>query len=78
MCVGSRNFTTKCYGLQASQGHHQARSHHQACSGSKDYQTTYSNKFFQSKVTIYHHGINIKKSLHHVFLEACHHQQGIL
>ena len=66
-------------GFKLHKGHHQACSHLQPCSGSKDYQTTYfvgSKNFFKGKVTIYHHGININEIIHHVFLKACHHQQG--
>ena len=68
-------------GFNLHKGNNQACINHQPCHGYKDYQGTYfvgSKKLFKGKVTIYHHGISIKQSLHHIFLEACHHQQGIL
>ena len=54
------------------------KGHHQACSLSKDCVTTYSKNLLKGKVIAYHHGININKGLHHVFLEACHHQQVLI
>ena len=79
MCVCVRKLLQlSAMGFKLYKGHHQTCSHHQACSGSKDCQTTYFKNFIKGKVTIYHHGINIKQSMHHVFLEACHHQQGLV